>query len=134
MVESLITLICGVGRAGKSTYATAFVNVIHLDLMGHIPERYANVNRLVENMENVTVEGVYNLKKYRSDLLKAYKWNNRKCIWLDTPVETVTARMDKEHIPISTVHFYFEPPTLEEGWDEIIIIRGDHEQRINRPK
>lgn len=127
----MITLICGVGRAGKTTYSQSFGKVIHLDSMGTIPQRFVNViNALTD--EDVIVEGVYETSTLRAELLQAYKGKGSVCIWLDTPEPLVRERLKKDGIPISHKHFDFEPPTLSEGWDEIIIIRGNDEQRINR--
>ena len=51
------------------------------------------------------------------------------CIWLDTPLEICldrerNGRKRSDHLVI-WANDEFEPPTLDEGWDEIIIIRGD---------
>lgn len=118
----MITLICGVGRSGKSTYSTAFENVIHLDLLGHMPGRYDRANELVHTEADVVVEGIYNRREQRVKLAEAYKGNGRRCIWLNTPEAIVRERMLHDGIPILLRHFDFEPPTLDEGWDEIIRI------------
>lgn len=121
----MIILICGVGRAGKTTYSQTFRNVLHLDGMGRKPQRFENViNALTD--EDVTVEGIYETSALRAELLQAYKGKGSKCIWLDTPESLVRERLRKDGIPISHRHFDFEPPTLDEGWDEIIIIRGEN--------
>lgn len=117
----MITLICGVGRAGKTTYSQRFENVIHLDGMGHIPYRFKNVIDAL-GTGDVVVEGIYESAELRMELLRAYKGNGKRCIWLNTPKDTVIDRANKTGIPISARHFYFEPPTYSEGWDEIIVI------------
>lgn len=127
----MITLICGVGRAGKTTYSKNFENVIHLDEMGHKPYRYMNVIDALDEGD-VVVEGIYENACMRAELAQAYNGNGKRCIWLNTPKETVIARARETGTPISVSHFRFEPPTYEEGWDEIVVIRGDDEQRINR--
>ena len=120
----MITLICGVGRAGKTTFSKRFENVVHFDSMGFYPERFEKVNALVSAKNEVVVEGIYNQKTQRVKLLESYKGNERRCIWLNTPRATVVERMKKDRIPISVKHFDFEPPTFEEGWTEILIIEG----------
>ena len=120
----MLTLICGMPRAGKTTYAKRFDNVIHLDGLG-----YHNVKTKVSPCtDDITVEGVYEHPRQRTSLIEAYKGKGARCIWLDTPLEVRKTR------PMWQPYhgLVFIPPTLEEGWDEIIIIRGDHEQCINR--
>ena len=56
----------------------------------------------------------------RKGLLQAYKGKGTKCIWLNTPIEIKKTREGYS----KNCEYFFEPPTYEEGWDEIIII-GD---------
>ena len=114
----MLTLICGLPRAGKTTYSEQFDNVVHLDTSG----AYQGVLRKVKRMTgDVVVEGVYRLQRQRERLIQTYDADRYTCIWLDTPDEIRQSRdgwdkwCDKP----------FEPPTLSEGWDEIIIIKGD---------
>ena len=124
----MITLICGRCRAGKTTYSKQFENVIHLDdLSVRARERYPNVLKVVSGRtDDIVVEGVYETAQYREELLRAYKGDGAKCIWLDTPLEVIARRM----MPIGkpNTHFVvpkvFEPPTYAEGWDEIEVIHG----------
>lgn len=120
----MLSLICGMPRAGKTTYSKRYDNVIHLDGIG-----YHQVKRMVaEITTDVAVDGIYNDSRTRERLATAYKGNGRRCIWIDTPLEIRKTRpMWQEYLGME-----FEPPTFEEGWDEIIIIRGEHEQRISR--
>lgn len=129
----MIILICGVGRAGKTTYSQSFENVLHSDGMGRKPQRFRNViNALTDG--DVIIEGIYETSTLRVELLQAYKGKGSKCIWLDTSEQLVKERLKKDGIPMLSSHFYFEPPTLDEGWDEIVIIRGNDEQRISRQR
>lgn len=117
----MITLICGVCRAGKTTYSQAFENVIHLDDVEKPSKRLAKVNELLDcESGDVVVEGVYEHAEYRKELLKHYKGEGKRlCIWLNPSEETIRARLR---------HLYrkqrFESPTYDEGWDEIVIIEG----------
>ena len=121
----MLTLICGLPRAGKTTYAEQFDGVIHLDKCG----AYRGVIHNVQpHHGDVVVDGVYDKRFYRECLIKAYQGNGTRCIWLDTPQEVRRTRKGWN----KGCDYPFEPPTLDEGWDEIIIIRGEHEQRINR--
>ena len=114
----MLTLICGMPRAGKTTYSEKYDNVIHLDGLG-----YHTVKSKVGEIEgDIVVEGIYEHPQIRSRLIDAYKGQGKRCIWLDTPLE-----VRKKRPMWRPYHgFEFEPPTLDEGWDEIIIIRGDN--------
>lgn len=126
----MIVLICGVGRAGKSTYSKRFESVIHFDLMGRMSERYENIINIIDGKDEVVVEGLYNHREHRMNLLKAYKGNKRVCVWMDTPKSIVIERMNKCGILVTSKHFDFQPPTLAEGWDEIIRITPTEIKKI----
>ena len=115
----MLILICGRSRAGKTTYSQRFENVIHLDEVGFSYERC----RSYVHDGDVVVEGVYDKAQLRKSLLSSYSGDSRKCIWLDTPTEIRRSR--KGYSKLSDIPF--EPPTLEEGWDEIVIIRGEND-------
>ena len=84
----MLTLICGMPRAGKTTYAKRFNNVIHLDGLG-----YHNVKTKVSpRTDDITVEGVYEHPRQRARLIEAYKGKGARCIWLDTPLEVRKTR------------------------------------------
>ena len=118
----MITLICGLPRSGKTTYSERFEDVIHLDTSG----AYNGVNRRLEHRTgDVIVEGVYHTKSLRERLLKAYKGTGSRCIWLNTPDEIRHNRRGWDKF----CDYPFEPPTYDEGWDEIIVIRGDQCQQ-----
>ena len=127
----MISLICGRSRSGKTTYSKQYDNVLHLDAFGIMPRNYGRLLKAVEKADgDIVIDGIYDTAKLRAKLLKAYKGGDKKtCIWLDTPLDVIESRF----AIIPSKHPYpFEPPTLDEGWDEIIIIRGEHEQRISR--
>ena len=121
----MLTLICGLPRAGKTTYSERFDDVIHLDTFGVYQ---GVIHRVRSKNGDVVVEGVYHTRYNRECLVRAYGGVGCRCIWLDTPQEVRRTRKGW----CERCDYPFEPPTLEEGWDEIIIIRGDDEQRINR--
>ena len=111
----MLTLICGLPRAGKTTYAERFDNVIHLDTSGG----YAGVlHRLKMVKGEVIVEGVYRRTMDRERLIQGYPTDRYKCIWLNTPDEIRRSRKGWDRYCDQP----FEPPTYSEGWDEIIII------------
>ena len=137
----MITLICGRCQAGKTTYSKRFENVVHLDTVARNGrERYPKVLEIVsQRADDVVVDGVYEKAEYRTELLRAYKGQGSRCIWINTPVEVIAERM-LPHFPHShmkpNVHFvvpkHFEEPTYSEGWDEIIIIRNGEETHLPR--
>lgn len=113
----MLTLICGHSRAGKTTYSEQFDNVIHLD-EEHSTRKVIEKVRKVDG--DVVVEGIYYKPKERTALLEAYRGDGSRCICLNTPRETREQRMShaiKQDYP-------FLIPTYDEGWDEIIILRG----------
>ncbi len=124
-------LICGLPNAGKTTYSAIFENVIHLDDIPHktFGEQLYKCNRLAAANEHSVVEGVYNTKRRRRELLRACKSHQKKvCVWIDTPYEECVRRENRGRPHIVAIHYkMFEPPTLDEGWDEIIIVRGKNE-------
>lgn len=128
----MFTLICGRCRAGKTTYSKRYQDVIHLDDVSKSGrERYPKVKEMVKQhiaTDDVVVEGVYETSEFRKDLLSVCKQSPKRCIWLDTSLDVIQQRMGQ----FIVVPRHFEPPTLAEGWDEIIIIRGNDEQCINR--
>lgn len=116
----MLTLICGLTRAGKTTYSERYDKeiVIHLDKTRNF---YKGVEKAVkERTGDIVVDGVFSKKFRRLGLLNAYQGDGpKKCIWLDTPDEI---RMNRPGF-IKYCDNEFEPPTYDEGWDEIEIIR-----------
>ena len=110
----MLTLICGHSRAGKTTYSKRFENVIHLDDT-HSTQRV--IEKVKKADDDIVVEGIYYQPRQRMELIRAYKGKTR-CIFLDTPQEIREQRMGHK------IHDYpFKEPSLDEGWDEIIILK-----------
>lgn len=130
----MVTLICGIPNAGKTQYSKGYEKVIHFDEVAHrrADGKFAKCNALAASAGgDVCVEGVYNSRKRRMEFLEAIKDRPEKkiCIWIDTPVEVCLEReCNYRNRPDSIVLTHarnFEPPTLDEGWDEIIRITGE---------
>lgn len=121
----MITLICGLPRAGKTTYSTPFEEtqrVVHWDNCGNgFFSRNKKALEIVSlETGDIMVEGIYNKPEARKELAEAYKGGGKKvCIWLDTPLEVRSQRQG--FCPFDKTRF--EPPTEAEGWDEIIVIK-----------
>lgn len=121
----MIVLIIGLPNAGKTTYSERFENVLHLD--DFPPSKFLNCNEAVRKaVDDVVVEGIYNLRCRRERLLEAYQGNGRKvCIWIDTPADVCVGRENRgRHEQVVRAHL-FQPPTYDEGWDEIIRITAE---------
>lgn len=122
-----VTLICGIPNAGKTTYSRKFDNVIHHDsLLLTTQERYRYTIEKAKQSEDICIDGMYGEKKRRVELLDALKDYTKTCIWMDTPVEKCIKRENRRRPDHLILHYAktFEPPTFDEGWDEIIVI-GD---------
>ena len=119
----MIKLICGRSRAGKTTYSKQFDDVIHLDLCGGLRDCYDKALDKVKAKDgDVIIEGIYNTVEKRLALLQAYNGKGKKiCIWLDTPTDVIEQRFFGKWKPRNLPHV-FEPPTYDEGWDEIVRI------------
>lgn len=112
----MLILICGLPRAGKTTYSVRYNGiypVLHLDERG-----YYNILKKVEALDDVVIEGIYDTKELRRELLRHYKGTEKKCVWLNTPTEVKKTRRGY----VSALEYPFEPPTTEEGWNEVIMI------------
>ena len=124
-----LTLICGHPNSGKTTFSQRFENVLHLD--DFPPSKFLNCNEAVRKADgDVVVEGIYNLRCRREKLLEACMNKKPKiCYWLDTPLEVCRERERTGRQRDGVMeHSYFESPTLDEGWDEIQIIRITNEE------
>lgn len=130
----MFTLICGIPNAGKTTYSQNFENVIHMDELrpkkGH-PTRSYVVDALKKAEGDICVEGVYVMASSRKRLADAYK-GKKLCIFLDTPLDEAKRRENRGRplFIIENSHHHLEPPTFDEGWDEIIIKRPDGEEHL----
>lgn len=119
----MITLICGLPNSGKTTFSKRYGNVLHLDDYGHrISEAVAHADG------DVVVEGVFVLGYMRKRILESYSGDGKKvCVWLNASPEECVRRESRgrPNYMIWNCHSVFEPPTYDEGWDEIVVIKGD---------
>ena len=113
----MLTLICGLPRAGKTTYSQRYDRVVHLD--DYESNRYQQCIEAIQQGGDIAVEGLYTRAKTRKMLREAYQ-GKAVCIWIDTPLGI--RRQRKGYSPRNSE--YFEPPTYDEGWDEIIVLDG----------
>lgn len=129
-------LIIGLPNAGKTTYSMQFEKVVHLDSFSG--GKYKQCIIVASQIDDVCVDGVFHQKSRRIDLLAACNghFGKRICIWLDTPID-VCLRREQEgrkrpDMIIKNLAAAFEPPTYDEGWDEIIIVKDGKETLLPR--
>lgn len=124
-------LIIGIPNAGKTTYSMQYENVVHLD--NFTGGKYKKCIATASNLDNACVEGVFHQRSQRERLLEAVKEKGERniCIWLDTPIEECLRREreSRKRPDMITLNLFssFQPPTLDEGWDEIQIIKWQPE-------
>lgn len=133
----MIALVCGLPNSGKTTYSKRYRQVVHRDDCPY-PQHITFPQAVAKIAGDVCGEGVYNTRKERISFLDAMTKRDdlRICIFLDTPVEICLQRENNgrrrgEYLVMRGAE-RMELPTLDEGWDEIIIIRGEDEKHISR--
>ena len=116
----MLTLICGIPNAGKTTFSKQFENALHQDELGtHV------VEAVKEATGDVVIDGYFGTSEIRRKVLEAYNGQSR-CIFLDIPTWESIRREDRHRHPqiLRNAARFFEPPTYSEGWGEIITIHG----------
>ena len=126
----MLTLICGIPNAGKTIYSSRFDNALHLDEIG---TTYKVIDKMKQIDGDVVVEGYFGSAESRRRVRSAYSGEAR-CVFIDISVEESIKRekRNRHEAILRNASRFFEPLTLDEGWDGIIIIRGEHEQRSSR--
>ena len=118
-------LICGLPNSGKTSYSARYDDVLHYDEFRlNTRERYQRIIQIAQEEPDICIEGVYGEARRRAELVKAVKPNKAICIWLNTPVEECVKRENRSRptgIVLAPAQ-KFQPPTMDEGWDEIIVI------------
>ena len=132
-----IFVLCAPSGAGKTTFSYQLVeqyNTVrysfdemkcfkHSDLIKPIIES-------INKGESVVVDALYSKIRFRKELLQAINNTNCKkiCVYFKTSLEECLNRIAKrsgcEKLPdfiVKDIYNRFEPPTLDEGWDEIIL-------------
>ena len=140
-----IFVLCAPPGAGKTTFSHQCVEQYnaarysfdemkcfkHSDLIKPI---IASLNK----GESVVVDALYSKIKYRKELLQAIEDVNCKriLIYMNTPLEECIRRNAQRPNPlpefmIRDIYNSIEPPTLDEGWDEIIYVKEDGTYEFN---
>lgn len=120
----MLTMICGLPNAGKTTYSAQFKDALHQDEIGTI----SRIVSTIEPMDDVIIEGYFGRRAERDRVRQAHN-GYAKCIFIDISVDESIRRENRNRHPqiLRNAARFFEPPTLSEGWDEIIILRGDND-------
>ena len=119
----MLILICGIPNAGKTTYSSQFDNALHLDEIG-ATDKVIDKMRQIDG--DVVVEGYFGSAESRRRVRSAYGGEAR-CVFIDISVEESIKRekRNRHEAILRNASRFFEPPTLDEGWDEIIVIREE---------
>lgn len=121
----MLTLICGLPNAGKTTYSMRFDNPLHLDEIGTADNVIYKIKQL---NGDIVVEGFFGKSSDRRKIRSAYK-GEAVCIFLDISVDESINRENRNRHPsiLRNAARYFEQPTYTEGWNNIIHIGGKYE-------
>ena len=117
-----ITLVCGLPNSGKTTYSTRYDTALHYDDISRLSIKERDDVYRASNAE--CFEGIFNTARSRRNILAQTKRERKVCIWINTPLEVCLARENRGRPPEVVLHHWqtFEPPTMDEGWDEVIVI------------
>lgn len=128
-------VMCGIPGSGKSTLSKKLANEqnlvrLSLDEMGYV-RQHKLIPHIVDALKegkSVVADSLYTKEKWRTELLKAVKPIGCRCVLLhmSTPLdECIRRNAGRENtLPdfvIEDIYNSIEPPTLDEGWDEIIL-------------
>lgn len=130
---------CGIPASGKSTLSKNLANKLgivrfSLDEMGYIRQHklIPHIVSALQEGKSVVADSLYTKEKWRTELLQAVKSIGCRCVLLriSTPLdECIHRNAERENaLPnfvIENIYNSFEPPTLDEGWDEIIYYKGE---------
>ena len=80
----MLTMICGLPNAGKTTYSAQFENALHQDEIGTI----SRIVSAIEPMDDVIIEGYFGRREERDRVRRAHS-GYAKCIFLDISVVSI---------------------------------------------
>lgn len=125
---------CGSPGSGKSTLSKQIANEqnlvrLSLDEMGYIRQHklIPHVVDALKEGKSVVADSLYTKKQWRTELLQAVENLGCRCVLLrmSTPLDECIRRNRGRDgaLPdfvIEDIYNSIEPPTLDEGWDEIL--------------
>ena len=126
-------LFCGAPASGKTTISKQMAEKYNAERISFDERHYMRHNEMISPIlealmdeKNVVADSVFAYVKQRKMILDAVK--NIPCkkilIYMTTPLDECLRRNAnrKNHLPDFVVESFYnsiEPPTLDEGWDEI---------------
>ena len=121
----MLTLICGLPNAGKTTFSLQYDNPLHLDDIGTADNVIDKIKQL---NGDIVVEGFFGKSADRRKIRSAYN-GKAVCIFIDISLNESIKRENRKRHPsiLRNAARYFEPPTYGEGWNNIIHIGGKYE-------
>lgn len=128
-----LILVCGLPNAGKTTYCEQYENVIHLDSIEStsFEDKFNKcIHQAAQAEGDVVIDGNFFSSRIRQNLLNAFKDRDYKkiCVWVNTPFDICLERArngGRDETTVNHIYRYFDDPTLEEGWDELICTYTD---------
>lgn len=128
-------VMCGIPGSGKSTLSKKIANELNivrfsLDEMGYIRQHklIPHVIDALKEGKSVIADSLYTKEKWRTELLQIVKPIGCRCVLLrmSTALDECIRRNHGRDgaLPdfvIEDIYNSIEPPTLDEGWDEIIL-------------
>ena len=128
-------LFCGAPASGKSTLSKQIAEQYNAERISFDERHYIRHNEMIQpivdaltNGKSAVADSVFTYVKQRKIILDAVKdISCRKIlVYMTTPLDECLRRNAnrKNHLPDFVVESFFqtiEPPTLDEGWDEIIL-------------
>ena len=113
----MLILICGRPRAGKTTLSTYFKCIVtHADYI-----QYRGCAIATKRNDKICCEGIFSSIASRNMILNEAN-GYKTCVWLDTSKDLRQKRLGVKELQHD---YYFRPPTLDEGWDKIIIVKDN---------
>lgn len=139
-----LLVLCGTPGSGKTTLARKILKDYDYDFhsfddLGCNTHRdlILPIKESLKNGHDVIVDSTYSRKKIRMELLESiHDLECRKIIYyLPTPLDLCISRNAERGYTVSTdtlqgIYYSFQSPVLEEGWDEIIILRSDSNDKV----
>lgn len=90
------------------------------------------VMQTLTNNQSVIIDSVFTYAKWRKQILDAISniCCNKICIYMDTPLDECIRRNARRSKPlpefvVRSIYNSIEPPSINEGWDEIIYYKGE---------
>lgn len=133
---SNLIVFCGIPGSGKTTLSNEIAATYDMHRISMDERNYIEHSEMIEPIlgclfseGNVVVDAVYHKKKQREQLIQSV--NDIECkkilIYMTTPLDECVTRNRERPNPlpdfvVESISKTFQPPTLDEGWDEIITI------------